>query len=294
MVTFNPRTGELFDEDDLLMDEEALLYLVDFFELVPGTENHLTLHSFRKLFEKYPSLTQLNAYSEEFLSQAHDVKPRLRLVDASDEALSQKNAKGVAYEYLDLSKDRVATRSELTKLESEFKLAEDPQVPEGSINIAPIKDRGRVFTLESKYMDKPSFEIQEYTALSGILNGTMYGLSMDRLPELMHLPIKIGNATDIFIEEFANETRDRPDYVKEKRISQEANTPEIPLIDVIMAVLEGINLEDQEDYELERQYLEEAMAEMQHEIPKEWAEHFKAEFADELQAELEEGPPETV
>jgi hypothetical protein len=288
MVTFNPRTGELFDEKELLMNEEALLYLVDFFELVPGTENHLTLHSFRKLFELYPSLTQVNPWSEEFLFQAREVKPRLRLVDATDKATSASKTKGIAYEYLDLSKDRVATRSELTKLESEFKLADDSQAPEGSISIAPI--RGRVFTLESKYMDKPSFEIQEYTALSGILNGTMYGLSMDRLPELMHLPIKIRNATDIFIEEFANETRDRPDFIKEQRISQEANTPEIPLIDVIMAVLEGINLDDEEEYELERQYFEEAMEEMKTEVPKEWAEAFKSEFSEEIEAALPEEP----
>jgi hypothetical protein len=294
MVTFNPRTGELFDEDDLLQNDEALLYLVDYFQLIPGSENQLTLHSFRKMFDLYPSLTQLNPWTEEFLYQARQVKPRLRLVDASDETQGQTKSSGIAYEFLDLRKDRVATKSELTRVEGEFKLADDQQPPQGSVSIAPI--RGRVFTLEEKFIDKPSFEIQEYTALSGVLNETMYGLSMDRLPELMHLPIKIGNATDIFIEEFANETRDKPDFIKEQRICQEANTPEIPLVDVIMAVLEGINLDDEEEYELERQYFETAMEEMKIEIPKAWAENFKAEFPDVIDQleEVEDSPTETV
>jgi hypothetical protein len=285
MVTFNPRTGQLFDEDELLLNEEALLYLTYYFQLAPNTENHFTLHSLRKLFEVYPALTQINQWADEFVFQASSIKPQLRLVNA-ETPHQEAGTKGVEYEFLGLHKDRVATRSELTRTFADPVEVNEDEAPPGTVSINPA--RGRVWKLEDTYIDKPSFDIQDYISLSGIRKDTMYGLRMERLPKLMHLPIRMANSTDVFIEEFANETRDRLDPIKETRYVEDKGFPELTLLDVIMAILESINLEDEEDYENERKYFEDSIEIVMDEIPKEWAELFKQEFSEEIEAQLQE------
>jgi hypothetical protein len=286
MVTFNPRTGQLFDEDELLHNEEALIFLTYGFELMAGSERHFTLHSLRKMFEVYPALTQVNEWADEFVFQAGSIKPQLRLVDAQAPHQAEAGSKGVAYEFLDLRKDRVATRSELTRTFADPVEVNENEAPPGTVSINPT--RGRVWKLEDTYIDKPSFEIQDYISLSGYSNGTIYGLGMERLPKLMHLPIRMANSTDVFIEVFANETRDQPDPIKEKRHVEDIGYPGLTLIDVIMAILESINLDDEDEYENERQYFEDSIEIVMDEIPAEWAKLFKQEFSEEIDAQREE------
>lgn len=254
-MILNARTGELSIDDEVLNDSQVLQVLSDHFNLLPGTEQAFTLHTFRRMFLLYPALTYLNGYAESFLEQAKHIKPKFHVV--GPDVSGEPDSSGPYFEYLELAKRTTIRISEMSRTSSEVVMIEPPK---GVVSI--VGDQARVFTVKVEYEDKPSFDTQEDVDLSGMAEGTAHGLDMDRLPRLMHLKIVMPGTQYVYVREFANEDRTRLDHNLMIETTVVHPHHGISLLEAIDAVLYSINLDDEEDYLEERAMLDEMLQDM--------------------------------
>lgn len=259
-MLLNARTGELIIDDETLNDSQVLQVIADHFNLLPGTEQFFTLHTFKRLFQLYPALTYLNGYAEAFLEQAKSVKPRFQVVGpAANEDVGTDDLAEMHYDSLELAKRVTIRISEMARVSSEIVQVAQPK---GVVNING--EQTKAFTIQVEYEDKPSFDTNEDVDLSGFAKGspTSYGLDMDRLPKLMHLRISLPGTTYTYVREFANENRTQLDHTKMIEVTVTQQHHGISLFEAINAVLYSINLEEEDDYLAERAMLDEMLADL--------------------------------
>lgn len=254
-MLLNAKTGALSIDDEVLNDGDVLQMLSNHFSLVEGTEHAFTLHTFRRMFQRYPALTYVNAYAESFLEQAKLVKPKFHVVNHGEQAV---DASGEPeFDSLELAKRVTIRISELTRVSTELVPVEPPK---GVVSIKGVQPQA--FTIQTVFEDKPSYETQEDVDLLGLAEGVVYSLDMDRLTRLMHLKITMPGTQYLYIQEFASEDRTSPDPDRMIETMVTHQHHGFTLLEAIDAVLYGINLEDEEDYLEERAMLDEMLKDM--------------------------------
>lgn len=255
MVMLNARTGELLQDDEVVLDSRVLQVIADQLCLMEGTEHAFSLMTFKRMFALYPTLMGLNGWAENFMAQANAIKPRFHVV--SSETAVADSADNPGYESLELAKRVRVNLSELSRTNSSFVQINPPP------GVVPITGaEGRRFTVKIDYEDKPSFEVIDAVDLSGISEGVTYGLDMDRLDRLLNLKLTLAKATYVYTQEYANQARDGIDHDRKKQASMTHADSEITLHEAIDAVLLSINLDTEEDYEEERARIDEALSDL--------------------------------
>ncbi len=244
MLILNPLTGQLFDkkENRLVANDEVLMFIRDLFTVNEDLKHRLTLHSFRKMFECYPALMALNGWADDFMAFDYKKLPRFVLLNNAVDSNS--------CDKLFLQRKIDVADSELTFLDVDF-----IEKSENVINIDG--SRTRTFSIKMDYKDQPSIEIDDSTDLFYIKDNEVQSLSFTRLDEIYWKPIEILNAQYSMTKMYANADRSSIGHSEVSDYIQE--TPELKLDSVIHTILMDVNLDDEEVFEAEQEFMNEVM-----------------------------------
>ncbi|WP_338924037.1 hypothetical protein V0M98_38135 (plasmid) [Pseudomonas silesiensis] len=242
MLVLDPRTAILSYEEQIIPDDDVLMFIdADFqLQMSPDSTTPLTLLTIKRLLLNYPSLQKLNAWAEALLEDAENIRPRL--VTSTN---LHPQSEGHGFTHLELKKTRIATFSELTLLS--FELEVDDKI----VNI-----NGEVASnLTTKYADIPSVTVIDEVNFHGIKGSSRYSLSMTRLHEVFYLPIVLAEAENVQSMETATEDRTGIEHSATARVTIQQDDHEISLRELLHAVLMDINLDHEEIYEYEKDML---------------------------------------
>ena len=237
MLVFSPRFTQVSIDDQVLNDLDVLMHLDDEFAVADGEQHLFNLMSIRRLLLKYPSLQRLNGWSKSLIEQGQRLE--MRVVRDLPAASNTK-----PYTQLTLQKDLILNRFELTPF-----LKETPRD-----NVVDLLGNAST-SAGIGFKDIPSVSFSNGVSLFATDGGEDISLSMTRLADIATLPIVLAPATHELIEVFANHDRTQPDYENVRREKTTMPRADICLREVIHAVLMDINLDDEEDYTDEMDYL---------------------------------------
>lgn len=219
MINFNPRTGELFNDSELLEDGLVLCYITHTLKIVPDTERFFSLLSIKRLLNRYPSLMLLTDWTQSFMAQAASVELRIGIMKAAGQEY-----KPSEIQYLKLQKRRAARFCELT----------------GHTNF----DSNTMFM---SYEDVPFTDINIGDSLSGHSHEGDQSLSYTPIREIFYIPIRIENDLNVSTRDYANEARNHIDYSQHEHIETLGLDSTLTVQDVLMAIMMDVNLDDEDD-----------------------------------------------
>lgn len=220
MLTFNPRTGDILKDSEVISDNKILYYIDYGLELESGSEKNFSLLSIKRMLKKYPSLKKLTEWSESFMEQAEKVASRIGIIKDCDHEWEDHEI-----QYLVLEKCFSTEYCDLTA-------CADFDAPDG---------------IGMTYTDVPSLRQRISESLSGFSIAGNQSLSLTPLKDVFYMPIKILNDKKKLFQHFATEDRAGIDYKKSKRLKLESSKSSISIGGMLTAIMMDLCLDDEED-----------------------------------------------